>query len=463
MDRPPTEKRRPRARISRWRRPWIRSLVFGSAVVVLTIHAAACGVAVAYLPRGFGPNDIHAWSNTFVPAAAGFVIVAALVRFVFFQSSGLFVSLVSASIAGGWLAAIVTGNVLFPLSIGVERSVGPAAIAIALATLAWATKLRTWPSIAAGMAGAAAGIVEIVAQKAPPPSTRPAGGTLAEVRGEPTKDDAASGQVSFPCGKEHVRVRPLLTFESRSPDATWTVLAPGGAFGANRKFEAFSKERNGFRARYTDDGESTVVATKDAKGLDIEAVSKLPRPVYSHLNAFATINVPFETVVSFSPTGEERFTIEPSDYPSGRPMQLAYLGDDVAFHVVRASDAEKGPYTELARGKLGRDEPLTIEIRHKDGSPGTCKLTFKDWSSQVSTEPSPAAGWGVPQNSIQLLSRGNKDAVIVLTLAETGPGRGWHSVGHAAGTYKNRIRVDTVMTEPSPSAKPTVPASLKGR
>ncbi len=448
MDRPSpsTHKGKPRARVSRWRRPWIRSLVFGSAVVVLTVHAAACAIALVYLPRGFAPSDLHAWTDTWLPLAAGLVVVAALVRFVFFRSSGLFVSLVSAALAGGWIGAVVTGNLLFPISVGVERSVGPAAIAIALATVAWATKLRTWPSIAAGAVGVVLGAVEVYGQKAPPPSTRPAGGVLADVRGEPTKDDAASGQVSFPCGKEHVRVRPLLTFESRSPDATWTVLAPPDAFGPRRKFEAFAKEKNGFRARYTDDGVSSLVATKDAKGLDIEAVSKLDAVVYSHLNAFTLIHVPFETTVSFSPTGQERFPVEPSDYPSGRPMQLAYLGADIAFHVVRASDAEKGPYTELAKGHLGRDEPLAIEIRHKDGSPGTCKLTFKDWAAQVSTEPSPSAGWGVPQNSIQLISRGN-EALIVLTLAETGPGRGWHSVGHAEGTYRNRIRVDTMMTK----------------
>jgi len=425
--------------------------VFGSAVVVLTFHAAACAVALLYLPRGFAPNDIHAWTDTWLPAAAGLVIAAALVRFVFFQSSGLFVSLVSAAIAGGWLAAVVTGNVLFPISVGLERSVGPAAIALALVTVAWATKLRVWPSIAAGLVGVAFGVVEIFGQRAPLPSTRPSGGALADVRGEPTKDDAATGQVSFPCGKEHVRVGPLLTFESRSPDATWTVLAPPDAFGPQRKFEAFAKAKSGFRARYKDDGESSLIATKDSRGVDIEAVSTLPNVVYSHLNAFTLIHVPFETTVSFSPTGQERFPVDPSDYPSGRPMQLAYLGADIAFHVVRASDAEKGPYTELAKGRLGRDEPLTIEIRHKDGSPGTCKLTFKDWAAQVSTEPSPTAGWGVPQNSIQLLSRG-KEALILLTLAETGPGRGWRSVGHADGTYKNRIRVDTVMT--APAAKP---------
>ncbi|MBX3221236.1 MAG: hypothetical protein KF795_12005 [Labilithrix sp.] len=454
MDRPPKETRRRRAR-SRWRRPWIRSIVFGSAVVVLTVHAAAFAAAIVFLPRGFELGDIRAWSNTWLPAAAGTVIAGALVRFVFFKSSGLFVSLVSAAIAGGWLAAIVTGNVLFPVSIGVERTVGPAAIAIALGTIAWATKLRTVPSLAAAAAGAAVGVVEVLAQGAPPPSTRPLGGALAEVNGEPTKDDAATGQVSFPCGKEHVRVRPLLTFESRSPDATWTVLAPPEAFGPRRKFDAFFKEKNGFRAHYTDDGVTSLVATKDAKGLDVEAVSKLPRAVYSHLNAFATVYVPFEAAVSFGPTGQETFDVEPEDYPAGRPLRFAYLGADIAFHVVRASEAANGPYAELAKGRLGRDEPLTIELRHRDGSAGTCKLTFKDWAAQVSTEPSPA-GWGLPQNSIQLHARG-KEALIVLTLAETGPGRGWYSVGHAEGTYKNRIRVDTVMTE-APPAKASAPS-----
>ncbi|MDF2696260.1 MAG: hypothetical protein K0S65_4643, partial [Labilithrix sp.] len=294
------------------------------------------------------------------------------------------------------------------------------------------------------------------AQRAPPPSTRPPGGTIAEVHGEPTKDDASTGQVSFPCGKEHVRVRPLLTFESRSPDATWTALAPPDAFGTRRKFDGFLKETNGFRAHYTDDGETSLVATKDAKGLDIEALSKLSHPVFSHLNAFTMIHVPFETSLSFSATGPERFSVEQADDPPGRPQQLAYLGADIAFHVIRTTESNRaGPYTELAKGHLGRDEPLAIEIRHKDGSSGSCRLTFKDWASQVSTEPSPSAGWGVPQNSIQFVAHG-KEAMIVLTLAETGPGRGWLSVGHAEGTYKNRIRVDTVMTEPpaKPSAQP---------
>ena len=37
------------------------------------------------------------------------------------------------------------------------------------------------------------------------------------------------------------------------------------------------------------------------------------------------------------------------------------------FRVVRARDAEKGPFTELASGHLTRDEALTLEIRPREG------------------------------------------------------------------------------------------------
>lgn len=473
MERAERQRQPRRRRSSRWKHPWIRAFIFGSIVVVLTIHLAACAAALFWLPRAMVLHDLRAWSDTWIPAAAGLVIAAALVHFVFFRSSGLFVSLVAAAIAGGWLSAVVAGLLVFPESIGLEYAVGPLAIAIAFAVLAWFAKLRVSASVIAAMVGGVVGVVEIVAQKAPPPSTRPAGGSLAEVTGEPTKDDASSGQVSFPCGKELVRVRPLLTFESRSPDAMWTVLAPPSAFGPRRRFDAFQKEKNGFRARYTDDGDSTLVATRDAKGLTIEAVTRLPKAIYSQINTFTAIYVPFEPTISFSVTGPTRFSIDAEDR-SGPPTVFAYLGADLAFHVVRVrrdgdsiqgpDDAEasadarhySGPHIEMAHGSLGRDEPLSIEIHRKDGAPGGCKLTFADWSSQASTEPSPTFKAEIPQNSIQLLSKG-KESTIALTLAASGAGRGFRSVGHAEGTYRNRIRVDTTMT----STAPRSPAPLR--
>jgi hypothetical protein len=411
---------------------------------VLALHLAAGIAALALLPRGFAVDDIHLWSNTIIPAIASLAVAAALISWVFWRWSARVVSILIGAAAGGWISAVVTGAVLFPSSMTLARIAVPAVVALLLVALAWWSSERKLRSLVALLTGAGLGAVEILAQRAPLPSTRPAGGTLVDVRGEPSNEDVSVSQITAPCGNNRLRLYPLLTFLSRSPDRTWSLLSPDEP-GARRELSHFVKTPSGFRAAFIDDGESTLVAAGDDNGLDLEAVSKLDSPVYSHLNAFTTIEVPFDATLSFSPTASTRFPIEPADYPSGRPARLAYLDAALAFHVVRADDAEKGPFSELAEGQLGRGEPLILELRPRNDSDSGCRLIFKDWSSQVSTEPSPTAGWGVPQNSIQFFSRGGP-GVVVLTLAETGPGRGFDTVGHAAGTYRNRLRVEPIRT-----------------
>lgn len=416
----------------------------GVAAVVLAVHLIAGIAALILLPHGFALTDIHLWSNTVIPAATSIATSVVLVRLLFFRSSAVAVTVLVAAAAGGWLAAVVTGMVLFPSSMTLARCAGAAAVALPLLALAvWARESTA--HVVYGLAGGAAlGAVVILAQRASLPSTRPVGGTLAEMRGESTIDDAATGQIVVACGKGKLRLNPLLSFQSRSPDRTWTVLAKEG-LGAHRVLTHYAKTPTGFRASYTDDGETTLVATKDKNGvgLEVDAVSRLSAPVYSHLNTWTTIHVTFPATLSFGPTGVTRFPIEPADDAVGRPMQLAYLGEDLAFRVVRARDAEKGPFAELAKGRLTRDEALTLEIHPLDAKEKGCRLVFKDWPAQVSTEPSPTAGWGVPQNSIQFFTRGG-EGLIVLALAETGPGRGWDSVGHTEGTYRNRLRVEAL-------------------
>jgi hypothetical protein len=414
------------------------------AAVVLGAHIVAGIAALVLLPHGFAPTNVHLWSNTVVPVVAVLAALVALVRHLFYRSAGAVCVLVAAA-AGGWMAAGLTGAYLFPTSIPMSRWVPPAAVAVVLLVQAWWAKERTTSTVGGLAVGAALGVLEIVAQRAPLPSTRPSGGTLADVRGEPASEDAGAGQVVFPCGKGKIRINPLLSFQSRSPDATWVLLAPEEQLGRRRTLAHYAKTPNGFRASYTDDGETTLVATRDKNGLglDLEAISKLSAPVYSHLNTWTTIHVAFETSLAFGPTGAMRFSVQPADYPSGRPMQLAYLAEDLSFRVVRARDAEKGPFSELAKGHLGRDEALTLEIRPRDEKDKGCRLVFKDWSAQVSTDESPTAGWGVPQNSVQFFSR-DGESLIFLALAETGPGRGFDSVGHAAGTYRNRVRVEQI-------------------
>ncbi len=54
------------------------------------------------------------------------------------------------------------------------------------------------------------------------------------------------------------------------------------------------------------------------------------------------------------------------------------------------------------------------------------------------------AGWGLPQNSITFTelagSSGDPAGIMIrATLADTTIGRGWGTVGHAPGLYRNRI------------------------
>jgi hypothetical protein len=414
-----------------------------AAAVVLAVHLAAGIAALILLPHGFAPDDLHLWSNTVIPALASVVTATALVRFFFFRSRASTVSVLVAAASGGWTSAVITGAVLFPTSMSPARCAAPASVALALLVFAWWAAERRALSIVALVVGGGLGAVVILAQRAPLASTRPVGGALSEVRGEPSSEDAAVGQVAFTCGKNKMRIKPLLSFQSRSPDRTWPLLA-GGDAGNRRKLSHYVKTPTGFRAAYIDDGESTIVAVRDKNGLalDIEATSKLPEPVYARVNAWTTIHLPFEATLTFGPTGATRFPIEPAG-PAPGFTQLAYLGADLVFRVVRASATDVGPFAELAKGHLGRDEPLTIEIRPRDEKDKGCRLVFKDWPAQVSTEASPSTGWGVPQNAIQLSSR-DGEALIVLALADAGAGRGPGSVGHAEGTYKNRLRVEAL-------------------
>lgn len=409
------------------------------AASALAVHLAAGIGALWMLPHGFSIDEIRLWSNTLIPAAACLAVVAALIAFVVRRWRAGVSALVAAA-AGGWTSAIITGVALFPVSMTLSRCAIPTVIALALCGLAWWARERRVITVVAIAAGAGIGAVVILAQRAPLPSTHPLGGTPAVVRSETSNPALSSGPILVPCGTREVRVYPLLTFTSRSPDRAWTILSPE-QHGSHRTLARYETTPDGFRAAYIDDGESTLSSVETGDVREIEAVSTLHAPVYSHLNAFTSLHVPFEATLTFGPTGETRFPIEPAGYPSGRPVKLAYVDAEGTFRVVRARDAEKGPYSELAAGRLERGQPLILEIRPLDERDPGCRLVFEDWSAQLSTEPSPSAGWGVPQGTIQFFAQGGQ-GVVVLTLADTGPGRGFDSVGHAAGTYRNRLRVE---------------------
>jgi hypothetical protein len=187
----------------------------------------------------------------------------------------------------------------------------------------------------------------------------------------------------------------------------------------------------------------------------------LPHPIFSHLNTFCDIFVSGSRhlSISFSPCPEAIVAVRPAEYPTGRPLRLAYLDAQGAFHVVEAASGDKGPFRELGRGKLGRSQPLAITLY--DRGVAQARVVLEDWSAQVGTAPSPTAGWGLPVNAIEFSLQGEEPgapAAIFITLAGTSVGRGWDSVGHRAGTYRNRISIEVpeAGSQPISSRRPAV-------
>jgi hypothetical protein len=186
------------------------------------------------------------------------------------------------------------------------------------------------------------------------------------------------------------------------------------------------------------DARSPVVA-------DLTAVTPIEHDTFSHLNSYCVLEVSghSQLALSFSPCPDVLIDAVDSDYPVGCPARFACLDEIGSFRVVEATSGEKGPFHPLASGHLDRVAPLTIWIHDQRRLAAT--VTLDDWSSQVSTDLSPTAGWGVPMNAIEFQRIGAPESspvMIWITLAATSVGRGWDAVGHRAGTYRNRIRIE---------------------
>ena len=132
--------------------------------------------------------------------------------------------------------------------------------------------------------------------------------------------------------------------------------------------------------------------------------------------------------------------------PRGLPMWMKRGG----FESWRRQAVRKGH--SISWPRAGLSGPISLEITLCDEDRAIGRLTLLDWSAQASTQLSPTAGWGVPENAIEFSLNGDEPtspASLFITLAATSVGRGWDSVGHAAGTYRNRITI-----EPGPPCRP---------
>jgi len=425
--------------------------------IILTAHVAWAAGWMWTMPGGFPMGHARWWANRALPLV---VIVACIGgAWAGWRRRDAVLRLVVLGVPVAWLAAAVAGRIIFPISARLVW-LAPLGVAVALGALAvWAWLGARFRLASGGSVVAAAvvlGVAAPLAQLTPVPSTHPlneASRVAPSRHGrditEPSVDLAswlrvypAEGMVRARCGEIGIEAHPLLRFWSRSPDRCWTVFAP-------REFLRQPPLRPGFVAEQN----RGVLATYGGSGLWVEAGGgaatvvahrQLEDRVYSHLNTFCQIDVrgALKLALAFSPVPDVPIEVTRADYPVGRPARFAYFTEDRLFRVVEASSGEKGPFRVLAAGPLRRGWSLAIALL--DGGTPVCRIVLDDWTAQASTALSPTAGWGVPQNAIEFGLGDSGDANIYVTLAGTSVGRGWDSVGHAAGVYRNRMRIEPI-------------------
>ena len=300
----------------------------------------------------------------------------------------------------------------------------------------------------------------VFAQQAQPSDTRPLNMTMSALDGAEQSNgrsrielapntivDSARAIVDVRYGKLRIECQPLLTFHDYSPDRCWSILRPKDVpLIAAHKLSVVDQSANLLGLAYGANALLHVDATA-ANVLQIESFCRLQKPVYSHLNTFCELSITGHSrlFLKFSPCPNKRIEVLPADYPTGRPARMAFFTSDGEFRVVEVSDGEKGPFHKLAAGQVDRQTPLTITL--SDGENDVCRIVFDDWVSQSATQLSPTAGWRLPVNTIEFQRHGDNDTAPVtiwLTLSATSVGRGWDTVGHTAGVYRNRMRIETI-------------------
>jgi hypothetical protein len=437
-----------------WRLFWL---------LVLAGHAVAASAWWWLMPGGFPVLHPRFWANREAPVAV--LLVVAIAVLAARRGRLHLLSLTLAVFPVAWAAAAIAARVVFPITFcGLFLlPLFGASVMGAAAFLTFRRQEHSWrrPLVAVTALVTLLGAALPGTQRAPAPDTRPFDLPMPRVISSPDPVDSVLDEVSNPRIRVHPRdgsltvqagslrlgIEPLLRFLSRSPDGCWTILAPRGTrSGRKLVLETVGRAGDRLAFQYRSDYEAALLVDPGREGAPVrlEAMAHLAHPVFSHLNSFCDVLVSGHRRLSiaFSPCPETVVEVRPAEYPVGRPLRLAYLDAQGTFHVVEATSGEKGPFRELGRGRLTRSQPLAITLY--DLGVAQARVVLEDWSAQVGTALSPTAGWGLPVNAIEFGLEGDgpgSPAGIYITLAGTSVGRGWDSVGHGAGTYRNRMSI----------------------
>jgi hypothetical protein len=421
-------------------------------LTLLAVHAGLAGLWWWIMPGGFPSSTTEYWVNQVMPPVV--IIVALLALFARGKLSEAILPPVLVMIPVFWMLFGISARVTFIDSYEsgwAKYFIGGAAIAALWARHFRQRVRRWWIVVVALVPAAIAGWSAPGALRAPEPSTKPDGSAFGAAPAPTdrkmvklTKEAQLrpdDGRLVVKRGNVILNVMPMLSFTNRSPDRCWTSLAPPGTSTAtNRIFIAKSHDGARTSLWYKDEDQSVLDVTTQGGAVQLDARSRLPKPIFSHANAWAELAVTGHKTLSvaFSPAPQKRIEV-PSVKANAR---FAYVDAAGGFHVAEAAKQRRGPFTELASGMLRKNEPLTLTFY--DGDKALFTVALDDWAAQASTELSPAAGWGVPQNAIELMRGGDAEttpALVSISLAATTIGQGTPTVGHSAGVYRNRMTV----------------------
>ncbi|HET7543430.1 MAG TPA: hypothetical protein VFK05_26335 [Polyangiaceae bacterium] len=425
-------------------------LAWGCALLA---HVVLAGAALWFLPQGFPVFHRRFVLSTLAPAGIATGSLALSCALVFApRAAARFVP----AIAAFWAAGACGLLLVFPQTgAAAARLVG--LFALFLAVLAGVTcrkhALREW--LPAALLAAAAGLGVAGAERPAPPSTepiQPESPRRFRVPSEPIPDrlelgpelsiESASLAVTWRGRDASISIAPALHFDRTPADGFWSIFS--NVMGPKAQLASATKTAEAL-GLWAPDGRERLSVRRNSGSIELEAWTMLDRPTYSHLNSFTTVSVSGhrKLALRFSACPAALITVTHADYPTGAPARFAYVDAKHRFHVVQATDAEKGPYTSLTEGTLAPGDPLAIDlVELSDDARTFARLEFLDFAAQLSTALSPTAGYGVSENALEFgLTDTNPSspAELVLTLAASGVGRGWDSVGHRAGAYRNRV------------------------
>lgn len=235
---------------------------------------------------------------------------------------------------------------------------------------------------------------------------------------------------------------PLLRFRDHNFNGLWSVWGPSGLreyppLRCNALVHVDGMSRALFEDKLA---QHFISYHQDGRRHYIAARSALRQDTWSHLNHCLLISVNGHRHLSLRCSAIDQLDLPLEPGQAQRFLALEPTGHLAAW---RCAEREKGPFRQLGSGQTGDHVWLTL----CDNGVPFIRFDVSDWLAQASTAISPTAGVPVPEHALECLVTGRQSGSTVLlwfSFAATSLGKGFQTVGHASGTYRMNVVVETL-------------------